>query len=29
LNPETNEINMKATKVNIDADVEITKTLTE
>jgi len=28
LNPETNEINMKATKVNIDADVEITKTLT-
>lgn len=28
LNPITNEINMKAAKVKIDADVEITKTLT-
>lgn len=28
LNPETKEINLKATKVNIDADVVMTKTLT-
>ena len=28
LNPQTKEINIKASKVNIDADVEMTKTLT-